>query len=70
MKEDKEGSSYESFFTAQKRICINNIYCEAAFDEFAFVGYTCFSVFFVAGFMQVVEICIKIYYAIKMGKII
>lgn len=48
---------------------MDNIYCLGAFYEFTFVGYTCFSIFFAAGFLQVIQIWKKVYYAIKMGKI-
>ncbi len=69
LKEDAPGSEYENFGTAQRRICKADIYCKAVFYSFAFVGYLCFSIFVIAGCLQLFDF-IRLFYLILKSSII
>ena len=70
VRQNIPGSPYQSFVAAEKKTCINNIYCSALFFELHFVGYLCFSIFSIAVSMQLLEFGKMIYYALTIGKIV
>lgn len=52
VKEDVEGSGYESFYDAEQRVCVNNIYCSAIFYQLRLVGLLSFLIFSLAVLLQ------------------
>lgn len=67
LKQDAPGSEYENFSTAQRRLCGPDIYCKATFFSFAFVGYLSFSIFVIAGCLQMFDFVRIFYYIVKSG---
>ncbi len=70
LKQDVPGSEYENFGTAQRRICQADIYCKSTFYSFSFVGYLCFSIFVIAGCLQMFDFIKMFYLMAKSGTIL
>lgn len=70
MKEDAPGSTYEHFSTVETRFCEADIYCQAVFYEFLFVGYLCFAIILTGGFLQFFDFARMLYFVVKSGQII